>query len=419
MVLIRVVTFLVLLLISRSGLNAAYIVFRYDDLTADQQGVRETNLLRSQIWTAEQNMDALFAQYDMPYVVAIIPRANHDYGGVRSAGGVVSFAEDEEKIAFIKRALAAGRIEVAQHGFSHSNVVAPSGRPGEFRERDYQSQLRDITQGREILMNACNLSEISTFVPPWNAWTDETAKSLKQAGFKILSADRHYYYESADSLAVIPFTATLSELESMVREQSLPEESILVVLYHPFEIVEFPEPLSGYYFGLRRFSDLLRELSVMPQVKVVTLQQLAEGAVDLSIERYRAANSLGRLRAFWSRLLPEHLLPGAGKQQLYLARAAYLHMLRYWRAITTGALVGLLMMGVAVRYLLGLVVPDKWRLRIDVFMTIVLCLAVVAELRLLERGYHITGIRAIPFFIGVSFVAALLLRILKQSKTAG
>ncbi|MHC4148424.1 MAG: DUF2334 domain-containing protein, partial [Planctomycetota bacterium] len=142
MVLIRVVTFLALLLISRSGLNAAYIVFRYDDLTADQQGVRETNLLRSQIWTAERSMDALFAQYDMPYVVAIIPRANQDYGGVRSAEGVVSFAEDEEKIAFIKRALAAGRIEVAQHGFSHSNVVAPGRRPGEFRERDYQSQLR-------------------------------------------------------------------------------------------------------------------------------------------------------------------------------------------------------------------------------------------------------------------------------------
>jgi predicted deacetylase len=418
MVLIRVVTFLALLLISRSGLNAAYIVFRYDDLTADQQGVRETNLLRSQIWTAERSMDALFAQYDMPYVVAIIPRANQDYGGVRSAEGVVSFAEDEEKIAFIKRALAAGRIEVAQHGFSHSNVVAPGRRPGEFRERDYQSQLRDITQGREILMNACNLSEISTFVPPWNAWTDETAKSLRQAGFRILSADRHYYYESADSLAVIPFTAVLSELESMVREQSLPEESIVVVLYHPFEIVEFPEPLSGYYFGLRRFSDLLRELSVMPQVKVVTLQQLAEGATDLSIERYRAANSLGRLRAFWSRLLPEHLLPGAGKQQLYLARAQYLQMLRYWRAITAGALVGLLMMGVAVRYLLGLVVPDKWRLRIDVFMTIVFCLGIVAELRLVERGYHITGIRAVPFFIGVSFVAALLSRIFRGSKTA-
>ncbi|MHC4149737.1 MAG: hypothetical protein ACYSR5_09665, partial [Planctomycetota bacterium] len=304
------------------------------------------------------------------------------------------------------------------HGFSHSNVVAPGRRPGEFRERDYQSQLRDITQGREILMNACNLSEISTFVPPWNAWTDETAKSLRQAGFRILSADRHYYYESADSLAVIPFTAVLSELESMVREQSLPEESIVVVLYHPFEIVEFPEPLSGYYFGLRKFSDLLRELSVMPQVKVVTLQQLAEGATDLSIERYRAANSLGRLRAFWSRLLPEHLLPGAGKQQLYLARAQYLQMLRYWRAITAGALVGLLMMGVAVRYLLGLVVPDKWRLRIDVFMTIVFCLGIVAELRLVERGYHITGIRAVPFFIGVSFVAALLSRIFRGSKTA-
>jgi predicted deacetylase len=416
MVLFRVVGFLVLLLISRSGLNAAYIVFRYDDFAADQRGVRETNLLRSQIWAAEQEMDALFAQYHMPYVVAIIPRANQDYGGVRSAGGVVSFAQDEQKIEFIKRGVGAGRIEVAQHGFSHSNVVAPGCRPGEFRERDYQSQLADITEGREILMKACNLSEISTFVPPWNAWADETAKSLRQAGFRVLSADRHYYHESADSLTVIPFTAVLSELESMVQERSLPEESIVVVLYHPFEIAKFPE-LGSYYFGIARFEKLLQKLSMMPHVKVVTLQQLAERDTDLSIERYRAVNSLCKLRAFWLRLLPEHLLPGAVKQQLYLTQAQYLQMLRYWRAITATLLVGLLMMGVAVRYLLVLVVTDKWRLRIDVFMTIVFCLAIVAELRLLQRGYHITGIRAIPIFLSAGFVAPLILRMFRDGES--
>ncbi len=402
------------LLIPALATGSMYVVFRYDDLSADQPGVRESNVLRRQIWEAEQNIDALFEKYNMSYVIAIIP--NHSKGGgVASVSGMVSFAEDQGKIEFIKRAVQAGRVEVAQHGFSHIYVVSSNHRQAEFRERGYESQFRDIAQGREILLRACDLSDISTFVPPNNGWDDNTAKVLKKLGFEILSADRYYYYKSARELIHIPFTAVPQELELMVEQGRLPEEGIIVVLYHPFEIVRFPG-LASCFFGVERFEKLLQRLSTMPNVEVGTFVQLAEKCEDLTVERYKQANSLWRQRSFWAKLLPRHLWPGTRDLRLYLTLDEYSQTLRFWKVATIGLLVGLLLIGLLVRYLLSSVLSTKWRFRIDVFATLLFCLAVIAELRLLQRGYHINGIRAIPLFFSGSFVVALMSRTLKRAR---
>lgn len=388
-----------------------HIVFRYDDLCADQPGTREINVLRRKVWRAEQALDALFEEYKMKYVVSIIPQANSQYGGIVGENdGKVSFEEDQEKTEFIKRAVQAGRVEVAQHGFSHIYVVSPNHRAAEFRERGYESQFRDIAQGRKILLRACDLSDISTFVPPNNGWDDNTAKVIKKLGFTILSADRYYYYKSARELIHVPFTAIPGELELMVEEERLPEDVVVVVGYHPFEIVKFPGRLSSYYFGVERFEKLLQEISTMLEVKVVTFQQLTHEMDNLTTERYRSANGLWRQRSFWGKLLPRHLWPGTRKQEVYLGLDEYLQELRYWKAATMGLIAGLLMIGILVRYLLSLVLAGKWAFRIDVLVALLFCLSIIAELRLLQRGYHITGIRALPLFFSISFVIGLILR---------
>ena len=307
---------------------------------------------------------------------------------------------------------------MAQHGLSHTNFAGQSHRPGEFRERDYVSQLRDIARGREILLNACNLTGISTFAPPWNGWNANTAKALKKTGFTILSTDRYYYYESARDLIHIPFTAVPRELEELINEGQLPAESIIVVLYHPFEIVEFDGALSSYYFGVERFERLLQKLSAMPEVKAVTLQQLANEVPDLiTIERYRAANSLLKQRSFWGKLVSKRLSPGVSKEPIYLSLDEYHQTARYWKMAQLGLLAALVVMGLLVRYLLGSILAAKWRVRTDVLATCIFCLAIVAELRLLQRGYHITGIRAIPIFLSAGFVAALILRMFRDGES--
>jgi len=184
------------LLIPTLATGSTYVVFRYDDLSADQPGVRESNVLRRQIWEAEQDVDTLFEKYGMPYVISIIPKANSKYGGTTSPNDYVSFADDPEKVEFIKRGLRQGRIEVAQHGLSHINHVRAYNRRhrhGEFRERDYESQLKDIEEGKRILTKICGFTDVVSFVPPWHGWDSNTAKALKESGFRVLSSNRFFF----------------------------------------------------------------------------------------------------------------------------------------------------------------------------------------------------------------------------------
>jgi len=399
------ISILVILMVPSLAVATTYVVFRYDDFASDAPGLRETDVQKMQIWEAEQTIDSLFHKYGLRYVIAIVPKRNG-----------TSFGEDPEKVSFIKRAVQAGRVEVAQHGFSHTNFAGPNHRPGEFRERNYESELRDIAQGREILLRALDLTDMSTFVPPWNGWTYDTGRVVEELGFKIFSADCYYYYKSAKDLIHIPFTAVLHDIEGMLDRGQLPEDGIIVVLYHPFDIARSPGQFERLYFGVKRFDKLLQKLTTLPEVKVVTLQQLAKEVGDLTTKRYCAANTLWRMQNFWTKLLPAYLLPGAAQQPLYLRTEEYSQILRFWNSVTLVFVAGILAMGLLVRYFLGRWLSAKWRFRVNVLATLLFCLSVVAELCLIQRGYHITGIRAVPGLLAGGFLFALLLSILWKTR---
>ncbi len=381
-----------------------YIAFRYDDFSADRPNERQNNPERQKIWEAEQTVDSLFDKFGFPYTIAVIPK--------RSG---ISFAEDQEKIEFIKHAVRAGRVEVAQHGLSHINHAKENHKPGEFLERNYKSQLQDIIEGREILLKVFDLDELYTFVPPWNGWTKATAKILKKVGFKILSADSYYYYKSAQELTVIPFTMVPAQLEPMVEKSHLPQESIIIVNCHEFDFTKFPG-LGSYYFGIERFEKLLQKLSTMPQVEIVTFRQLANRGLDLSIERFRQTNVFSRLRSFWAKLLPKRLWLVNGKQEIYYKPHEHSQMLLYLKTATVIFLAVLLAIGLLSRYLLNLVLTSKWSFKIDIFMTLAFCISIISVLSLSYRGYHISAIRLIPSLPSSPFVVALILRIFRQAK---
>jgi len=105
------------LLMPTTAIGSIYVVFRYDDFSADQQGFRQNHAVREHMWKAEQSIDALFKRYGIPYQIGIIPKADSRYGGIdeNSNVGTVSLEEDQEKIEFIKYAVRAGRVEVTQH----------------------------------------------------------------------------------------------------------------------------------------------------------------------------------------------------------------------------------------------------------------------------------------------------------------
>jgi len=416
--LLRVLFFIVLLLVSVPAEGVTFVVFRYDDFAADKPGTRTTGTERMKLWQAEKAVDSLFAEHGVPYVISIISKGRVPYGKYEPNDETCSFDEDHEKVDFIKCAVEAGRVEVAQHGFTHINHAKDNHKLGEFRERDYKSQLKDIRQGKEILCKSVNVSELTTFVPPWNSWDRNTARALKETGFKILSADRYYYHKAAKGLTLIPFTAQLWELESILAKGNIPDDTVIVVLYHPPQIVEF-DGMEQRFFGIDRFEKLLHRLTMTPTVKVVTLQQLAQDCSSLRIERYRKASTLWWLRSFWAGLLPPYLLPGEAGRPIYLETEKYGEKVKNWRIFTITLMAGLLLMGLIVRYIINrLVFSDRWRRRVDIAALALCCFAMISEICLVHRGYNPTGIRAIPIFFTASFPIALMLRTVKKHLTA-
>lgn len=390
------------LLCSRVAIGTTYIVFRYDDLAADRFGERENSSERREIWEAEQAVDGLFDKFGFPYVVAIIPERNG-----------VSFADDIEKVEFIKHAIQEGRVEVAQHGFNHINHAKKNHRRGEFRERSYEDQFNDIVRGKNILCECLGLTNIETFVPPFNGWDNNTAKVMKKLGFSILSADRSYYHKAVTGLTVIPFTAQLWELESKVNEKELPNDAVIIVLFHPTQIVN-TKGSENRFFGIERFEKLLHNLSTMQSTKIVTLQQLADECSDLTIDRYREANNLHRQRSFWSKLIPQRSSPGETSWRLYSSTQVYDSQATHWRVLTVAIMTGLVFGGLIVRYIIRLVMSAKWCFCIDVIAGMMFFLAVLKEIHIVYKGYQITGIPVITAVFSASFLIPLISGLIKK-----
>lgn len=396
------------LLIQHRAGGTTYIIFRYDDFAGDAPGIREADVFRRQIWEAEQAVDRLFQRYGFSYTIAIIPNRNG-----------VPLGADAEKTEFIKNAVSAGKVEVAQHGFTHTSHAGVNHRPGEFRDRDYQSQFQDIKRGREILLSALGLNDIDVFVPPWNGWTYDTGKVVEELGFKIFSADCYYYYDSIKKIVSIPYTSGLQGLESMLGSNGLRDGSVVVVLYHPRQIVKFPGEDGSRYFGIERFDKLLQTLSVLPNVEVGTLSSLCGKSTDFTAERYFFSNRMYRLQSFWVSLLPSRLLPGGGQNLAYLSVQEYSQIIRPWYYLTAAFIGVIAAAGFLFRLFSGWRLSAKWRVRMYIFAAILLFISILAELRLLQRGYHMTGIRMIPALLGGGFLLGFFLDLVKKTLCRG
>src|SRR6185312_1382232 len=103
-----------------------------------------------------------------------------------------------------------GRLGLHQHGLAHRSHE-PEGRKCEFGpSRDRDAQRRDLTEGRQLLMNLLPGRIQPMFTPPWNRCTRVTAELLAELGFRVLS--RHVREPSLDvpDLAAVPVSVDWS-----------------------------------------------------------------------------------------------------------------------------------------------------------------------------------------------------------------
>jgi len=390
-----------------------YVIFRYDDFSADPNGVRTP--LREQLWQGEQKVDAIFAKYHFPYVLGVVPGsvAVNEYPGW-VGGAEFSVEQDSEKVLWLRRAVQEGRVEVAQHGFCHQRNTAKGHNIGEFREISYEQQLRFLRKGKAVLTQALEGREPLVFIPPFNALDSNTAKALRQEKFSVLSADLTYCYASMNGLNILPLTLGLRDIENLSDSDllSLPEGSILTVIYHPVDLTIFPDSIergtAGRYFGTERLDRLLLRLSRLSTIEVTTPLRLLQEGQDLSWHRYWKACKIEHIYHFWNKILPKQICPNATRIHMYLTSDQYVPLLRLAIVEHCGLILLVLAAGWAAYVLYskaGLPGRVRW---IGFLMIAIIMICIAVEADSLGRGFRMTIKGTLPGLAATGVILAML-----------
>lgn len=205
------------------------LIIRYDDYVP-----RNTSDINVPGIDLERRLFELFARYDATLIVGVIPdpapgsaEGNEPYVG----DPAWLTHPDDEWVKLLREYVQSGVVIPALHGHSHLRSTPPGHRPGEFIDRDYDWQLRMLQEGRAKLAAAVGQS-IDIFVPPWNAWNQDTAKALQTAGFTWLSPDLHHADLPKGKLLVAP--QTTADPKDLIGRTML-RDTYAVLVMHPFD----------------------------------------------------------------------------------------------------------------------------------------------------------------------------------------
>ena len=172
-------------------------------------------------------------------------------------------------------------IELALHGLTHQNINGA----GEFGGLDSIEAVRRIAKGKQALQAIFD-KEISTFIPPFNAWNEHTLTAMRMHGINVISADM-FTPIYADDMYYFP--ETLGHLMAQKGMWRAAEEAIMgceeknavcVVMFHAYDL---PDEQSW-----EQLENLLDACKANEDVQCHTYQSLLASGVESSAIRYRA-----------------------------------------------------------------------------------------------------------------------------------
>jgi peptidoglycan/xylan/chitin deacetylase (PgdA/CDA1 family) len=270
---------------SASGARRITVIFRFDDYARSCSSI-ETELLK------------VFQEHKIPCTYGVIPYVSDTF----TDDPANCLAIDRETAGGLTGAVRSGLVEIALHGFAHrDNAIAPKnpGSESEFRGLSYSSQHRMLSVGKATLESLYRV-RVTTFIPPWNSYDQNTLRALEDLGFEVVSSSG-LTFGIADSgrfkkLRFLPYTCMpghLREAVEFARISSDPDP-IIVVLLHPFNFVEYDRDRGQ--FTCQSFDDLLSWLAAQPDVGTQTLGGAAKMARDLSYQRLLAFSARRGMR---------------------------------------------------------------------------------------------------------------------------
>lgn len=393
------------------------IIFRYDDFSADTKESTQKRSLRTLIREGEISFDRLFSKYNVPYVIAVIPNVAIDSSNFFNIDSDqnVSIKDDPDKIKFLKTGLLEGRIEVAQHGYIHLNHSKKRYVVSEFYGRDSKIQKNDIYLGHEILIKALNMEKIYTFIPPFFTWDNSTRDAVKNCSFNIISADRSSISFKDHGITFIPYTALLEDMEKMISENTIPHDSLIVIVYHPADIAQLPGN-EHLYFGKQRMEGLLKAISLNKNLSVVTFKDIYHNKDDVNSRAF-CASLLWKFRSFYSgKLIPEKYLPGADGNTCLLHTDKYKLKIVFWSFISMLLFIAIFITGYKTNNILADKLPSNIYYTINILSIFILFIFLFFIIEIYIRGYNLTAYRFLPFLLCLSLLISFILKFKQKRK---
>jgi len=231
----------------------------------------------------EQGLVVALRRTGLRATFAVVPALTE--GRYHDPGERGTLPMNEAKLAFLREAVTAGVVDAALHGWNHrTRVSAPPHR--EFDGLDPAVQMDVIGKGAALLQTWTGAAP-TVFVPPWNRYDNATLDALAAHGFRCISAHR-YGTVGTQPLMFAPITIEMPDLRTAVAaaRQAANSDPVIGVLMHPYDFHESGDARAT--MTLESFGRELDWLVAQPDVRVVSIAQLAAANATMDAERYRA-----------------------------------------------------------------------------------------------------------------------------------
>lgn len=253
-------------------------------------------------------------------MVGVIPFPDLSYSTIDPNKGVPPPRLTDEKLSLLREKLEHGVIEVAVHGFSHTNN-SHTDIQSEFAGLPQNIQTRLLAAAKQSLETALG-HQVRIFVPPFNQYDDATIEALDKNGYKMLSAgmvaspriEKH-------GLAYIPggpYPHKFVNTASMAAMQNM-QDTLITIVIHPYDLIEDGANLPEFRQGRGQISlkELVRDLEQLRDsglIEVISASSFMKSGDKFTFARNLANQRLVDSLITRHRLLPEslHLFPVEG-----------------------------------------------------------------------------------------------------------
>lgn len=230
------------------------LVFRYDDFVLKNDSLNK------------QLID-VFVKNKIPIVLGIVP-----YGSDRKVINELNLSFFDE----LKQGVNNGLIEIALHGFNHSRV----SKNGEFDHVQIEEQFYRMKLGKAYLDSLFQYHTIS-FIPPWNAYDENTLIVMEKIGMKIISSSMTVNQALTNDY-IVYYPHTIDDPKGLVQviKRNVKRDGVIVLMFHSYDFSE--------KFSVDDLESLLIDLDRNYDIQFTTFRDLLNQSEKSDSNRFKS-----------------------------------------------------------------------------------------------------------------------------------